>query len=166
MGTWATQKCSEFGLSGGDTAQFTGPAIGAALTADVMHSGFLPANVLGPNVLGVTFTFIFIEFAGGPPTDVNNDGLADTAFRDIYYNDAFGWRVDGGAFDIETVALHEAGHGLSQAHFGTAFRDAGANTLHFAPRAVMNAAYSGVQRSLAGSDKGGHCSIWADWPNN
>jgi hypothetical protein len=30
----------------------------------------------------------------------------------------------------------------------------------------MNAAYSGVQRSLTGADKGGHCSIWASWPNN
>jgi hypothetical protein len=38
--------------------------------------------------------------------------------------------------------------------------------LHFAPRAVMNAAYSGIQTEIDGSDKGGHCSNWASWPNN
>jgi len=31
---------------------------------------------------------------------------------------------------------------------------------------VMNAAYTGVQQSPAGTDNGGHCSIWASWPNN
>ena len=37
--------------------------------------------------------------------------------------------------------------------------------LHFAPRAVMNAAYGGVLQELTGSDIGGHCSLWAAWPN-
>ncbi len=32
--------------------------------------------------------------------------------------------------------------------------------------AVMNAAYSGVQQGLAGTDSAGHCSIWGSWPNN
>jgi hypothetical protein len=87
------------------------------------------------------------------------------AWREIYYNDAFLWR-DGATYDVETIALHEAGHGLSQAHFGKAFADAGKGKLHFAPRAVMNAAYSGVQTEIDGTDKGGHCSIWGNWPNN
>ena len=39
--------------------------------------------------------------------------------------------------------------------------------LHFAPRAVMNAVYvGGVEQVLAGTDNGGHCSIWGSWPNN
>ena len=34
-----------------------------------------------------------------------------------------------------------------------------------APEAVMNAAYTGPQRELLGTDNGGHCSIWGNWPN-
>ncbi|MEK7829947.1 MAG: hypothetical protein AAB401_02620, partial [Acidobacteriota bacterium] len=99
------------------------------------------------------------------PTDIDNNGKLDTAFREILYNNAFTWRINSN-IDVETVALHEAGHGLSQAHFGTAFRTNSNGVLHFAPRAVMNAAYSGVQQHLAGTDNSGHCSIWAHWPNN
>jgi hypothetical protein len=57
------------------------------------------------------------------------------------------------------------GHGLSQQHFGSAFRKANFG-IQFNPRAVMNASYSGVQRDLAGTDLAGHCSIWGNWPNN
>ncbi len=64
------------------------------------------------------------------------------------------------------MALHEAGHGLSQAHFGKAFRSGGNGKLHFSPRAVMNATYSGVQTSIDQTDNAGHCSNWASWPNN
>lgn len=168
MSTWDAQRCSDFGLAGGAVNINTGVAAGpGVLTADVMHSGFLPAGVLGPNTLGITITFIFINPATGVPTDINNDGLLDTAFRDIYYNDRFTWGDGaGGTIDIQTVAFHEAGHGLSQAHFGTAFLDSGGGNLHFAPRAVMNAVYSGVQRETTGTDRGGHCSVWAEWPNN
>ena len=75
------------------------------------------------------------------------------------------WNI-GSTYDVETIALHEAGHGLSQAHFGTAFIDNGSGQLHFAPRAVMNAAYSGIQNSIDQTDNAGHCSIWANWNNN
>ena len=34
------------------------------------------------------------------------------------------------------------------------------------PKAVMNALYVAPFRDLTGSDEGGHCSIWAQWPNN
>ena len=51
----------------------------------------------------------------------------------LYWNDR-------STYDIETVALHEAGHGLSQGHFGKAFRTVKNGKLHFSPRAVMNAA--------------------------
>lgn len=172
MATWDSQKCSEFGLTGGDvggnTGLFFGPGV---ITADIMHSGFLPLaafqaafGAAGNNILGVHFGYLFVD-GGGNPTDINNDGFFDKALGDIYYNDGFSWSTTGANFDIETVVLHEAGHGLSQQHFGTAFRDAGSGKLHFAPRSVMNASYSGVQRDLAGTDKGGHCSLWASWPN-
>jgi hypothetical protein len=58
------------------------------------------------------------------------------------------------------------GHGFGQAHFGAAFQTGANDKLHFAPRAVMNAAYSGVQQSLTGTDRGGFCSMYGSWPNN
>lgn len=64
--------------------------------------------------------------------------------------------------DVETVALHEAGHGLSQAHFGSVFLK-NDGTLKAAPRAITNALYAGVLRTLEGTDNGGHCSNWANF---
>lgn len=131
--------------------------------ADLTHAGWLPGGILGPNVIAVTFTFVWTDNLGNP-TDIDNNGKADVAFREILYNDAFTWQINAN-IDVETVALHEAGHGLSQNHFGAAFAT-GNGKLHFAPRAVMNAGYSGVQQTIDQTDNGGHCSIWAQWPNN
>ena len=180
MGTWDAQTCSTIPLNDlGDTNNDLG--VVQALFgfggepnlnwfADITHAGFLPGpffDILAPGggnfILGVTFTFWWVDANGA--TDIDNNGMTDTAFRDIYYNDNFPWAINGD-IDVETVALHEAGHGLSQGHFGKAFLDNGSGQLHFAPLAVMNAAYSGVQQSPAGTDNGGHCSIWGSWPNN
>ena len=67
--------------------------------------------------------------------------------------------------DVEAVALHEAGHGLSQGHFGNIFfmND---GSVKASPQAVMNAFYFGPLRALLGTDEAGHCSDWAYWPNN
>ena len=73
----------------------------------------------GDFILAVTFTIIFTD-ENGNPVDTDNNKKADVAWREIYYNDAFSWN-DGSAYDVETIALHEAGHGLSQDHFGKAF---------------------------------------------
>lgn len=139
--------------------------------ADVTHAGWLSLAffeaVFGPaapNVIGVTFTFLWVD-DDGEFTDIDNNGRLDTAFREIYYNDFFTWQIDGD-IDVETVALHEAGHGLSQGHFGKAFRTDANGVIHFAPRAVMNAAYSGVQQEFHGTDVGGHCANWGSWPEN
>lgn len=137
------------------------------------HAGWLPGaffDAIAPDggsfILGVTFTFIWLD-EGGNPTDIDNNGAIDVAFREIYYNDAFPWADDGANhFDVETVALHESGHGLSQGHFGKAFLTNRNGKLHFSPRAVMNAAYSGIQTRIAKSDNAGHCANWAEWPNN
>jgi hypothetical protein len=145
-----------------------GQPIGLVGTADIVHAGWLPGGVLPPNVIGVTFTLIFIDDVTGEPTDIDNNGKADVAFREILYNNAFTWTVDpiNSNIDIETVALHESGHGLSQGHFGKAFVTDSNGKLHFSPLAVMNAAYTGVQLQINQTDSAGHCSIWGSWPNN
>lgn len=111
-------------------------------------------------ILGVTFTFV-LEDEDGNLIDTNQDGRLDVALREIYYNDNFPWSDDGTGIDVETVALHEMGHGLSQAHFGKGFIKKNGD-IQFAPRAVMNATYLGIQTSISGTDLGGHCSNWAN----
>ena len=183
MQTWDGVTCSQLGM----TQVPSNPAIttgfvsallgfGGSLnyTADVVHAGWLPGsffNLLAPQgstfILAVTFTIVFTDDEGNP-TDLDSNGKSDVAFREIYYNDAFTWKIGAApaSVDVETIALHEAGHGLSQDHFGQAFINDSNGKLHFAPRAVMNAAYSGVQTTINQSDLGGHCSNWANWPNN
>jgi len=159
MGTWASMNCSS-GLeipkgTFGDWLNFD---------SDVLHDGF---QNLGPGVLGATFPFIFVD--GGVPTDIDNDGNFDYAFAIIAYSSEFPWGIDTNTFpfiDVETVALHEMGHGLGQAHFGKAFLTLSNGKVHFAPRSVMNAGYSGLQQSPTGTDNAGHCSMFGSWPNN
>ena len=174
MATWNGVNCSTIpitklpdipGLDIGLVESLLGQTGGPFLLADITDAGWLPANVLPANVIGVTFTFIFVDPATGAPTDIDNNGKADVAFREILYNDRFVWRINGN-IDVQTVALHESGHGLSQGHFGKAFGTDANGKIHFAPLAVMNAAYTGVQQDLKGTDNGGHCSIWGSWPNN
>lgn len=172
MATWDAMICStlpitknpDFGIDIGVVAFIFGLGGSPFVVADVQHAGWRDIN-FGGGVLGVTFTFQFVDGAGNP-TDIDNNGKLDAAFREIYYDPSFNWADDGVTnIDVETVALHEAGHGLSQAHFGTVFLT---NTggLQVAPRAVMNALYVGPFRDLVGTDVGGHCSNWANWPNN
>ena len=175
MSTWNEANCStlditrnpDYGFDIGYVAYIlSGGAIGSPYAfADVQHAGFRDLNFAG-GVLGVTYTFGFTE--GGDWTDIDNNGKFDCAFREIYYDPSWSWTDDvaaNGGIDLETVALHEAGHGLSQAHFGNlSFKNDG--TFKAAPRAVMNAFYGGELRELLGSDNGGHCSNWAEWPNN
>lgn len=174
MATWNGIACSDLGIY---EIPYDGRGTGfiSALlelggsydyVADVVHCGWDVAlfdAVFGPdsNVLGVTFTIVFTDEEGNL-IDLDNNGKYDVAWREIYFNDAYNWN-NGSTYDIETVSLHEAGHGLSQAHFGTAFRS-GNGKLHFSPRAVMNAAYSGVQTSITETDNAGHCSNWSQWP--
>jgi len=174
MATWNGVSCSTIpitklpdipGLDIGIVESLLGQTGGPFFLADITHAGWLPANVLPANVIGVTFTFIFVDPATGAPTDIDNNHDIDAAFREILYNDRFVWRINGN-IDVETVALHESGHGLSQGHFGKAFRTESNGKIHFSPLAVMNAAYTGVQQDINATDNSGHCSIWASWPNN
>lgn len=168
MGTWDAVGCSVIPIGkvanpGGDLGVIElifGLGGSPTIFADVTHAGWQAPGIVPAEVLAITFTFVFA--IGPDPTDVDGNGLPDTAFTEILYNDLYGWQINGNV-DVETVALHEAGHGLSQEHFGAAFQT-GANNLHFAPRAVMNAGYSGVQQVLTGTDTAGHCGIWGRWP--
>ena len=180
MRTWDNVRCSDLGIFRVPSQRSIETGFVSALfgfggsfdyVADVVHAGWLPAAFFdliaedgGAYILAVTFTIIFTD-DNGAPTDLDNNGKDDVAWREIYYNDAFSW-ADGAHYDVETVALHETGHGLSQGHFGTAFADAGGGKIHFSPRAVMNAAYSGIQTTIHATDNGGHCSNWSDWPEN
>jgi hypothetical protein len=179
MATWDAVKCSDLNMTKipykgnlGFITAFTGYGGNTEIVADIQHSGFLPASffdLVAPGgsyfILAVTYTFIWVD-EKGIPTDFDNNGLADVAFREIYYNDGFYWKTNfGDGYDIESVALHEAGHGLSQGHFGKAFITNSNGKLHIAPRAVMNPIIWDDQRTLLGTDIGGHCSNWANWPN-
>lgn len=157
MATWDGQQCSKgLNIPKGDFFDWL------FFDSDVFHEGFFP---LGPNVIGSTSLFVFVDENG--PTDIDGDGALDYAFAIITYNSLFPWGIDTDVvIDVETVVLHEMGHGLGQAHFGTAFVTLANGKLHFAPRSVMNAAYSGLQQSLTGTDRAGHCSMYGSWPNN
>ena len=167
MGTWNGENCSTIPITtlanpAFDLGFVQGAFPAFFLGADITHAGWVG---LPPGVLGVAFPFIFVS--GPNPTDIDNNGKLDTAFWEIFYNVSFAWADDGVTnFDVQTVATHEAGHGLDQGHFGKLFRTDKNGKFHFAPRAVMNAGYTGPQRTLAGTDNGGHCSIWGSWPNN
>ena len=179
MTTWDEITCSDLGVtaipSDGRATGFIAELFGFGgsfdYVSDVTHSGWMSGaffDFLAPGgsnfILGVTFTIVFTDSEGNL-VDTDNNGKFDVAWREIYYNDVFSWNI-GSTYDVETIALHEAGHGLSQAHFGKAFLSGGNGALHFAPRAVMNAAYSGVQTEITETDNAGHCSNWAQWPLN
>lgn len=153
---------------------------GDPFQADISEVGFLPGAlfdaVLGPgssqSVLGVAFTFVWINTATGEPTDINNDGYDDIAVKEVWYNDDFLWTDTGDpsqGVDIETVALHENGHALGFGHFGKITitgNKPGNQKLHVSPRSVMNAVILGTQRNLLGTDKASYNSIYGDWPSN
>lgn len=171
VASWEALQCSNlpitqnpgFGLDIGVVAFLDG--LGGAtpfVFADVQHAGFSDID-FGGFVLGITFTFVFVTDSG-EPTDIDGNGRADVAFREIYYDPTFPYRDDGVSdIDVESVAVHEFGHGLSQAHFGNIFlRNDG--SLDAAPRAVMNGGYLAPFRDLVGPDNAGHCGNWATWP--
>ncbi len=104
--------------------------------------------LMGPNVLAFSI--------------VNRTGNRILS-TDIYLNESFEWRTDGGAgFDIETVVLHELGHTLGFDHPQEAVPNGSVNLdpTYFEPgwpwssADVMHPAYTGVKRALTGDERG------------
>ena len=62
-------------------------------------------------------------------------------------------------------AINPVSNRPRRAHFGKLFRTDANGKLHFTPRAVMNAGYTGIQQQIGKTDNAGHCSNWANWPN-
>jgi hypothetical protein len=174
MATWDAATCSGLSLTEVNTgpldlglaAFLDGLGGGPFLAADIQHAGWGDVN-FSPGIIAATITFIFVEDdPPNDPTDIDGNFYLDAAFREIYYDTDFTWNIGGGAgrIDIETVSLHEVGHALSHGHFGNLFLKDG--FLMASPRAVMNAFYGGALTSLLGTDEGGHCNNWANWPIN
>jgi hypothetical protein len=172
MGTWDGVRCSgipivrnpDFGLDLGVAAYMEGSGGSENVVADIQHAGWGDIDWPYP-ILAATVTFWFTDDQGNY-TDVDKNGRFDTAFREIYYDPSFPWAVHGVPnqdVDVETIALHESGHGLSQGHFGILSVNKGGRT-KFVPRAVMNAALFAPRRMLTTTDIGGHCGLWGQWP--
>ena len=144
------------------------------IQADITQVGFSGVSPIfppGTSTLGVAYTLFWTD-AEGNLTDIDNNGKIDVALRELYYNDQYEWADNGvegrqpdgtRVFDFPTVAIHEAGHGLSAAHFGNIGIHKGELVAN--PRSIMNAIYGGTLRDLAGRDVASHCSNWAQWPN-
>lgn len=169
MNTWDSQPCAnipltlvdDYGLDLGYVQWLLEMGGIPGWLADISHAGWLPRVFFdtiappdgGDYILGVTYTFVWTAY----PDRV--------AFKEIYMNDGFAWKINERKYDIQTVVAHEVGHGLCLGHFGMIFRDAGTGHLQFAPRALMNAIYYDILHELLGTDVSSFCAIWANWPN-
>jgi hypothetical protein len=153
----------------GYTQFFWGSGGYPAWFADITHAGWLPRGYFdwltpggGNFILGATHTYAWVDDQTGQPTDMDNNGKLDVAFREVYYNNRFQWRINAN-YDVESLVLHETGHGLSLGHFGKLFKTDANGLFHFAPDAVMNAGYTGVKQDLFGTDISTFCGLWAYW---
>lgn len=144
--------------------------------ADIVQAGWQPPNFFtvfagaaGNNIIGVTFTFWYVD-ANGVPTDIDHNGKNDTGLAEIYYNTRFAWGASQAlnVVDIFSITAHETGHSLGLAHFGKVFvtkKDAADGIqiadIKYAPKALMNAVYVTGRSEIAGTDNSSFCQIWA-----
>ena len=95
------------------------------VAADITNAGFVPKGFFdaaapngGTRFIGAAFRFYFITTVNGQsvPTDIDNNGLLDAAFFEIYYNDSVDWQIDTiYAYDLETVGAARSGPCLEPA---------------------------------------------------
>jgi Matrixin len=74
-----------------------------------------------------------------------------TLAGDIFFNTTQSWQINGAAFDLETVAIHEFGHALGMGHSQIA-------------AAVMYAYYNTTKQTLTADDISGIQSIYGPSP--
>ncbi len=126
------------------------------------------AGPAGNNIIGVTFTFWYVD-ANGNPTDIDGDGNRDTGLAEIYYNTRFAWgsTLAPNVVDFYTILTHETGHAMGLAHFGKVFvtKHDGADGIQiadikYAPLALMNAVYVTGRTDILGTDNSSFCQIW------
>jgi hypothetical protein len=189
MQAWRDRKCSDAPIERVAVAAGTDPDLADQLLlgqapnanyvqpADLVQAGWQPPaffDAIAPDgsdfILGATFTFIFTDDDGNP-TDIDGNGRADVALKEIYYTPSFLWTNRGAptGIDFFSVIAHETGHGLGLAHFGKVFitkKDAADGLqipdLKYAPKALMNAVYATGRDEITGSDNGSFCQIWAN----
>ncbi len=188
MAAWRDRSCSSKPIervavpTGTDPDQLDNLFLGSdggrayAQIADVVQGGWQPpafftafAGPSGGNIIGVAFTFIWVD-GSGVPTDIDNDGNRDLAIAEIYYNTRFAWGSSqaGNVVDFYSIITHETGHGVGLGHFGKVFvtrRDASdgiaITEIKYAPKALMNAVYVTGRNEIDGTDNSSFCQIWA-----
>lgn len=177
--TWSDEKCLQKvnivkrADPGSDVTVLDGffvRGFGFPFAADIVYGGWLPImnfvletlfGIPVPDVIAITATFVFVD--AGIPTDVDGDQFLDIAFAEVYFADSIfppfvdiAWDIDQPLprIDVETVAVHETGHGLAIGHFGPP------------PNALMNPTYTGVQQETTSIDRSGMCAVWRSWPQS
>eukprot|EP01083_Nonionella_stella_P152384 488364_1 len=177
--TWDTIPCSKnkFDLIISD--EYKGKDVGYAeylmsggqsglnrTVRDIVFGGFVPSNLFGDGSETVGAATVLFDFED----QIMYENQGEISSAEIYFNNNFSWGIleesVNGIFDIETVALHELGHALSQSHFhppGKIISSANGMKPNDANDVVMAPLYFGVNHDLAGVDIGGHCSEWANW---
>ena len=188
MSAWRGRSCSSAPISRAALPTGTDPDLLDQLflgsdggrpyeqVSDIVQAGWqLPsfftafAGSAGNNIIGVTFTFWFVD-ANGDPTDINRDGKRDTGLAEIYYNTRFAWGSSQAlnVVDFYSIITHETGHSLGLAHFGKVFvtKHDGADGIQiadikYAPKALMNAVYVTGRSEIEGTDNSSFCQIWA-----